>query len=391
MKILINCSTLKKGGVLQVAHSFVSELVERSDHEYCFIFSPLLRKDFQGYKEEDELHFHTYDVNPTMMKALTGRDKTLDRIFAKVKPDIVFSLFGPTYWKPKSAHVCGYAKAVYFYPDSPFIQNMPLLRKLKLKFLKVFHMNDFKNFNDALITETNDASFRLSKILPQKNIYTVSNTYNQIFDNPQNWDTNVKLPTFDGITLLTITANYRHKNLSVIPKVAAYLSNKYPSFKFRFVLTLREGEIEITDKNMLKYMVFLGRVSIYQCPTLYKKSDLMFMPTLLECFSATYPEAMKMETPILTSDMPFARDVCGDAAIYFDPLSPESIGEAIYGLATDKAMISELRSKGKKRLSHFNDSKARTQKYIEIIEKTYETNHPTHNERGFKQLISIKS
>ncbi len=380
MKILVNCSTLKKGGVLQVAHSFVSELVERTDHEYFFVFSSLLRKDFQGYRMDDELHFHTYDIKPTITKALTGRDKKLDSIFAKVKPDIVFSLFGPTYWKPRSLHVCGFAKPGFIYTESPFMQNMSIVRKLRYRLLRLLQMNDFKNFNDAIITETNDVSNRLSQMVPSKPIYTVSNTYNQVFDHPESWDTNVGLPFFDGVTLLSITANYRHKNLVMIPDVVRYIANKYPTFKFRFVLTLRKEELKIADEDMLKHVVFLGRVSIYQCPTLYTKSDLMFMPTLLECFSATYPEAMKMGTPILTSDMPFARDVCGDAAIYFDPLSPESIGEAIYRLAADKELMAELSLKGQKRLSHFNDSKERTQKYIEIIGKTYEKNRPKHKE-----------
>ncbi len=375
MRIFINCSSLKKGGGLQVAHSLVNELMKRTDHDYYFIFSSLLRRDFQDYKAEDTIHFHTYDVAPTLLKALSGRDKILDSLVTKIKPDIVFSVFGPTYWKPRCLHVCGFAKPGFVYTDSPFIQKMPVNRKLRHQFLRLFQMNDFKNFNDALITETNDASNRLSKILPSKTIYTVSNTYNQVFDQPEKWDLAVRPYDFDGITMLSITANYRHKNLSVIPEVITYLSNKYPSFKFRFVLTLRKGEMDIMDEKILKHLVFLGRVTIYQCPILYTESDLMFMPSLLECFSATYPEAMKMETPILTSDMPFARDVCQDAAIYFDPLSPESIGEAIYRLSTNKALMSELKLKGQNRLSHFNNSKTRTQKYIEILEKTYETNH----------------
>ncbi|TLX75669.1 glycosyltransferase family 4 protein [Labilibacter sediminis] len=370
MKVLINCSTLKKGGVLQVAHSFVGELLNRTDHEYYIVFSSLLKKDFPELQEDNQ-RFFVYDIKPTIVKAITGRDKRLDEIADRIKPDIVFSLFGPTYWHPKSLHVCGYAKASYFYPDSPFIQNMPIGRKLKLMFLKQLHLYDFKRFNDALITETEDASRRLSGLLPAKNIYTVSNTYNQIFNSPEKWDRSVKLPDFIGVTLLSITANYRHKNLKVIPAVISYLKVKYPDFKFRFVLTLNKGDINFPDTGINGHVLYLGRVDIYQCPPLYENSDFMFMPTLLECFSATYPEAMKMGVPVLTSDMPFARTVCGDAAIYFDPMSPENIAESIYKLASNNKLRSEITEKGTMRLQTFNDAKSRTQKYIEILEKTY--------------------
>ena len=371
MKILINCSTLKKGGVLQVAHSFVMELLQRSDHDYYFIFSTGLIKDLPDYIKEDKVRYFIHDVKPSLYKLLTGRNKVLDHIFSKVNPDIVFSLFGPTYWNPRSKHICGYAKASYFYPDSPFIQKLPLFRRLKLLFLKQFHMNDFKKFNDVLITETNDASTRLMGLLPSKRVFTVSNTYNQIFEQPDKWDHSHKLNSFDGITLLSITANYRHKNLSIIPDVIKYLNVKYPDFKYRFVLTLKENELNLSDESIRKHIISLGKVTIYQCPPLYQNADFMFMPTLLECFSATYPEAMKMNVPILTSDMPFAKDVCADAAIYFNPLSPESIGEAIYSLANNPQLVTEQKQRGQERLKTFNSSQSRAQQYIDILEQTY--------------------
>ena len=374
MKILINCSTLKKGGVLQVAHSLVTELFERSDHDYFFIFSSKLRNDFPDL-DEDPDRFITYDVKPSVFLSLTGREKYLNSVMDRIKPDVVFTVFGPTYWKPKCPHLVGYAKASYFYPESPFTQQMPFFRKMKLLLLRQFHMHDFRHFNQAIVTETTDTSERLATLLPNKKIYTVSNTYNQIFDEPEKWDEGVQLPEFDGITMLSITANYRHKNLSVIPRVIDYLSEHHPKLKYRFVLTLKREHYQEIEERHSRHILFLGRVSIHQAPSLYRQSDFMFMPTLLECFSATYPEAMRMENPVLTSDMPFARAVCGDAAVYFEPLSAESIGEAIYSLASNATLRSEMIARGKKRLETFETSTSRAQKYIEILEKTYEADH----------------
>ncbi|TFH24056.1 MAG: glycosyltransferase [Bacteroidia bacterium] len=373
MKILINCSMLKKGGVLQVGHSLVSELLHQKDHDYYFILSSLLRKDFPEMEEGPR--FITYNVTPSVFLSLTGREKKLDALVERIQPDVVFSVFGPTYWKPKCPHVSGYAKAAYFYPDSPFIQGMPVRRKIRLFILKTLHMHDFKRFNQALVVETNDAAKRLESLIPSKKVFVVSNTYNQVFDQPELWDNTLKLPEFEGITLLSITANYRHKNLAVIPGVISYLKEHYPSLKFRFVLTLNRNEFRSVDEEQARHILFLGRASIHQVPSLYKQSDLMFMPTLLECFSATYPESMRMSVPVLTSDMPFARDVCGDAALYFDPLSIESIGEAIYTLASSEDLRSDMAERGQHRLATFETSLTRAQKYIDILETSYEANH----------------
>ena len=56
----------------------------------------------------------------------------------------------------------------------------------------------------------------------------------------------------------------------------------------------------------------------------------MFLPTFLECFSASYAEAMLMKKPIITSNLGFAQNVCKDAAVYFDPCNPEDIIDKIF-------------------------------------------------------------
>ncbi len=43
---------------------------------------------------------------------------------------------------------------------------------------------------------------------------------------------------------------------------------------------------------------------------------MVFIPTLLEVFSATYLEAMLMKKPIIASDLEFSRDICGESAYF---------------------------------------------------------------------------
>jgi glycosyltransferase involved in cell wall biosynthesis len=102
----------------------------------------------------------------------------------------------------------------------------------------------------------------------------------------------------------------------------------------------------------------------------------MFLPTLLECFSVSYAEAMKMDRVILTSDLPFARNICVDAALYFDPLSPKDIGDMIYKAATDDGLRAQLIHNGRQQLSRFLSPEEKAAAYLKIIETGYETAHP---------------
>jgi glycosyltransferase involved in cell wall biosynthesis len=93
------------------------------------------------------------------------------------------------------------------------------------------------------------------------------------------------------------------------------------------------------------------------------------LPTLLEVFSASYPESMKMKKPILTSNYSFAKDVCKDAVLYFNPLDANDIVEKIEMIYKDENLYKELIKKGSERLRFFETAKSRAEKYIKIMEK----------------------
>lgn len=374
MNILINCSNLKIGGGIQVAHSFVSQLKDFQCHNFVVVCSSELYEQIDINCFPENVIFFEYNVAAKSVNTVFGKNAFLDKMIVDNNIQVVFSVFGPTYWLPKVKHIVGYAKPHYVYTDSPFFKTLSFMSSLKLSMKKLFHMYDFKNNNQILITENEDVSKRLRVILKNKEIYTVTNYYNQVFDQEEKWDNNISLPQFDGFSLLTVSANYPHKNLQIIPKVISYLNNEFKDFKFRFILTLNQGDLgKNLDENINEHIVYLGKINIYQCPSLYSQSDAIFLPTLLECFSATYPEAMRMQKPILTSNLNFANGLCENSAIYFDPLNPIDIGNKIYNIANNELLQKELIENGIQQLKKYDTYSTRTKKYIEII--TNETNN----------------
>ena len=113
----------------------------------------------------------------------------------------------------------------------------------------------------------------------------------------------------------------------------------------------------------------LGILKTVDCPAAYASSDALFLPTLIETFSASYPESMKMKKPILTSDLDFAKDVCNDAALFFDPTDPQNIADTIEEIILNKKLYNSLTKKGIKRLNSMEISESRAIKYIDIFNK----------------------
>lgn len=101
---------------------------------------------------------------------------------------------------------------------------------------------------------------------------------------------------------------------------------------------------------MDEIVINVGPVSMDVVPSLYSQCDALLMPTLLESFSGTYVEAMFHHKTILTSNLDFAKDVCGQAAFYFDPLDPDSILSAINHAFEDNDKRMRKIEKGRKQL-----------------------------------------
>ena len=369
MRILINASNLKVGGGVQVADSIYRELPKYMQHTFVVVYSDALQNSAKEIGCCSNIKVVNYNMPSNLMTAITGRDVFLDRLIITEKIDSVLTIFGPSRWIPKCSHVSGFARAQLVLNDSPYWRKLSLFKKVKTYIKRVVMTDLFQKSASVFYTENSFISMKLKELFPLSKVYTVTNNYNQVFDKPELWDRSIKLPKFDGVTLLTISANYPHKNLSIIIPTIHYLKRCYPVFNFRFVLTILPQQfIPITEEES-RYIVFLGSVHINQCPYLYSQCDIMFLPTLMECFSASYAEAMKMNVPIITTDLPFARSLCGNAALYYNAISSEELAKSIILLGDDQELQRELVDNGRKQLLEFDTYTQRTEKLISIVER----------------------
>lgn len=84
------------------------------------------------------------------------------------------------------------------------------------------------------------------------------------------------------------------------------------------------AETGISDR-----VVFLGRVSQADMEGLYAAVDAVVFPSLCESFGFPLVEAMAAGLPIAANDSAVARELCADAAIYFDVRDLRVGGEAL--------------------------------------------------------------
>lgn len=370
MRILINCSNLKVSGGLQVADSVCGQLSRFNNHHFIVVLSKYLNTTKDSIKGYDNVEVFTYDIPNTINTIILGRDGFLDNLIEEKRIDKVLTIFGPSRWCPKVNHLCGFAMPALVIPESPFFSQLNMKRKIKWWIWCKIRQWSFQHCARYFWTENPFISRRVESLFSGKTVYTVSNYYNQIFDNPDKWARNHNLPNFDGVTCLSVSSPIDHKNFQIIPEIIRIYKKKWTSQNIRFVLTFsyEKSEMEMPF-DVRENILFVGKVDVSEVPYLYEQSDIMFMPSLLECFSATYPEAMRMGKPIVTTDLEFARGLCGDAACYFSAVDAEAAAEAIHKVATDKEYANQLVVRGKKRLLEYDNYEERASKLIKIVEQ----------------------
>lgn len=368
MRLLINTATTFKGGGLQVAKSFIEECRNFSEHDYHVILSVNLSKLLALNSFDDNFYFYSINYRPaTRIFSLKRADEFMKFIADKVQPDVVFTTSGPAYWRPVVPHLLGYNLAHYLYPESIFFNLISFWQKIEFFLRGKLILHYYRRDGDAYVVQTDAVNMRLQKKLGRKNVYTVSNTCSTLFFQP--YRDIKKLPQVKKgeIRLLLLSAYYIHKGFDILPHVIAELKRRGVSY-IKFVLTLPQADFEEKFPDQSRsYIYNVGPVNVEECPSLYNECDALFLPTLLECFSVSYVEAMAMGKPIITSDLDFAHIVCADAAIYFNPRDVIDIVDKILSLNT--ILQQNLVKKGKKRLKTFNNAKQRAEEYLNLCAK----------------------
>ena len=223
-------------------------------------------------------------------------------------------------------------------------------RRLKLWLIRSsFHKPDIVIAQTHFIRQRLKELYSLSDIRVINNAVTINYSQNDEVSHPF-------LPR--GPKLLCPSVYYPHKNLEILLELALLI--KQAGSNLYIVTTVdpynrasRRFLDLIIERGLQGVILNIGQVSLDRMQDIYSQCDALLLPTLLESFSIVYLEAMYYGLPILTSDMWFAKNVCGHAAMYFDPFDAEDILHSIDNVMSDSTTRAKLIEAGLHRLSSF--------------------------------------
>ncbi len=63
---------------------------------------------------------------------------------------------------------------------------------------------------------------------------------------------------------------------------------------------------------------------------------------------------MANNLPIAAANLPVHREVCGDAAVYFDVFAPQQLADQVVRVLSESQLYDQLIQAGEKRVKHFS-------------------------------------
>ena len=356
MRIVLLANNLRTAGGLSVGKNIVVSLPQvASQHQYLMIVPG--KCGYPRFNQVEKIKVHECPKMNLLSRWFWERC-VLSTAILKFQPDWIWALGNVPLPHPPCRQSLLFHNSHRLYPEVSRIGATALERIFKfisdrmqaasIKWVKRVYCQ----------TETTRQLFHEKFSFPLDKIGLCPNAFSSNVIPSHKWP--VELEPYRGrFILFTLTRYYTHKNLEIIVETFRKYQDILRDVVCIMPVDRNQGPraVALIDR-VTKYrvennFVFADTIPQERLGEYFCAANVMFLPTLLESFSGTYLEAMQLDTPILTSDRDFAREVCGDAAEYFDPLSPEDIKNGILRLKTTPDRVADLITKGQLRKMMF--------------------------------------
>ncbi len=186
----------------------------------------------------------------------------------------------------------------------------------------------------------------------------------------------------DGtLRLLYVSVYYPHKNPSTLADAVAHLNGQGLSAHATITMNVEEMAIPGGRLDALRLAnarqagtVTLGNRPYRELPALYQSHDVFVFPSVSETFGHPMAEALAVGIPVVAADTPINREICGDAALYFEPYSITDLCRRLTELDRDPALREKLARAARERPGEAHNWDLHVDRLIETFESVRRKN-----------------
>jgi glycosyltransferase involved in cell wall biosynthesis len=349
MKLIIDAVGVRWGGGFSILDELLTTLpLIDEDINIQLYLIPKCRREFdiKGYNFKN-IKYSEVKITKYYIGRFIWQNLILPFIFYKNKYDHLFTFYN--YGSFFIARQTIYFNTYFIFDDSIYEGK----KRIKIKLIRFLALNSFKYLKNIIVQTSivKDEITLINKSLENK-IFIIPGGYH--FKNTLEPKNAINFPMF---RLIYIVYPHQYKNFDVLVDALAIL-NKGERRKIKLCLTLykeaslykykplkKETEriIELAKaKNVYKYIEWLGVLGKSEVMEELNKSDMLVFPSLCETFGLPLVEAISVNKPIVAADLPYAREVAKDCAVYFQAHDAQDLADKILSLYNDNILRESL-------------------------------------------------
>lgn len=169
--------------------------------------------------------------------------------------------------------------------------------------------------------------------------------------------------------LLFVSQWRPHKGIEKLVEAFEILNSRFKTHDLHLVITgkpnpnFTEIEERINSSPLRKRIITPGFIDENDMASLYSNAQGFIFPSIYEGFGLNPLEAMACGTAVATSNISSIPEVCGDAALYFDPQDPEDIALKTHTLLANNVLRQKLIENGFENVKRFSWDKMAKETY----------------------------
>ncbi len=171
----------------------------------------------------------------------------------------------------------------------------------------------------------------------------------------------------DALRLIFVSHYNYYRNFETFLRALPHIRKRLPGRNIKLFLTCKLSSEEnsgsyhaataaalIARLGISDQVIELGAVPYHRLQHVIRACDVYVTPAYTETFAHPLVEAMACGLPVVASDLPVHREICGNAAVYFPRFSAQQLAESVIQVAQSSELRQKLVECGRKRSREFS-------------------------------------
>jgi glycosyltransferase involved in cell wall biosynthesis len=369
MHLFLNCLAASAGSGLTYVRNVVPQLSERLEMQATLALSPQLRKELGN---PSNISFVEIEVPAGAAGRFCWEQTFLPRMIRKSGADVLLSTGNFALWRSPVPQILLSGNSLYTSPD--FYGDLRARRAYRIwldTLARGFFARRSVRWADCTVAPSKAFADTLRVWTGGKVVSIYHGFDPEIFfrdHSPLPSAIQNKIDSGKDVLRLIFVSHYNYyRNFETLLRAIPYIRERLGGKEVQLLLTCKLSSEEnsgayradaaaslVQHLGISNQVVDLGAVPYHLLRHVLRACDIYVTPAYAETFAHPLVEAMACELPVVASDLPVHREICGNAAVYFPRFSPQLLADRVLQVEQSSALRKQLVECGSKRSREFS-------------------------------------